>query len=63
MQILTENETCQKWTQLKFVKLMRWKGCERAAAGRPDDGVNGRHNKTDYDWWWQIGTFVHAEEN
>ncbi len=42
---------------------MRWKEYEGAAAGRPDDGVNGRHYKTDYDWWWQIGTFVHAEEN
>lgn len=45
----TENETCQKCTQSKFVKLMRRKEYERAAAGRPDDGVNGRHYKTDYD--------------
>lgn len=42
---------------------MRWKEYERAAAGRPDDGVNRRHYKTDHDWWWQIGTFVRAGEN
>lgn len=60
---LPQNETCQKPTQLKFVKLMRWKEFERAAAGRPDDGVNGRRHETDCDRWWQIGTFVHAGEN
>lgn len=60
---LPQNETCQKPTQLKFVKLMRWKEFKRAAAGRPDDGVNGRCHETDYDRWWQIGTFVHAGQN